>query len=410
MTGLGRYLAAQLKRMGRLFPFIAGMTLLSAAAVVVMAAVLQRTQASDESRRPVQIALTGETDNIYLQLGMKVLGKQIAGQYQIELETLSEEEAGARLRAGEISGYVVIPEGFVERINRGERVEFLYAAGNDASALGGIMMDALVRRLEEIAVEAQKAVSGIWELAAKSPFEEDPDALTDQLFTELMDRILCREDFEELTVCGWGEQLSLTGYFAAGLTLLFLLLWGIIGSPMLVRRDMAMPKLLKAHGLNAVCQVLAEYLAYLFLMCGSFILLFLPLAGMLDAAGVGVPEWEGVPAASLVFLLRLLPVVLLFAAMQFLFYELVSDMVSGILLQFLAGICLGFLSGCLYPLSLLPEAVGRISLFLPTGAAMRYAAACMRGKLSWSALGSMGIFFLLFFGLAAGVRERRLRA
>lgn len=410
MISFRKYLAAQLKRMGRLFPFIAGMTLLSALAVMVLAAVLQRTQESDDSRKSVQIALTGETDNVYLQLGMKVLRKQIAGQYKVELEILSEDEARAKLRAGEISGYVVIPEGFVERINRGEEVEFLYAAGNDASALGGILADALVGRVEELADEMQRAVSGIWTLAAEYPTGKDPDALTDQLFTELMDRILSRTDFGEETICGWGEQLSLTGYFTTGLTLLFGLLWGIIGSPMLVRRDMAMPKLLKAEGLGAVRQVLAEYLAYLSLMSGNFILLFLPLGRLSDAAGISVPEWEGASAASLVFLLRLLPVVLLFAAMQFLLYEVISDMVSGILLQFLAGICLGFLSGCLYPLSFLPETVGRISLFLPTGAAMRYAAACMRGSFSWSASGEMCAFLLLFFGLAVWVRERRLRA
>ena len=104
----------------------------------------------------------------------------------------------------------------------------------------------------------------------------------------------------------------------------------------------------------------------------------------------------------------MLPVVMLFAAMQLLLYEWISNPVTGILIQFLGAAGLGYLSGCFYPITFFPAEIQILAPYLPTGAAMRYSGALMTGQAFGRDLAVMGSYGAGCFLLTVLLRKRRL--
>lgn len=107
--------------------------------------------------------------------------------------------------------------------------------------------------------------------------------------------------------------------------------------------------------------------------------------------------------------MKMLPAAAVLSGFQFFLYELISDMISGILLQFLAGISLAYLSGCIFPVSFFPESIQRLVYLLPSGAVIRYGTKCMQGSFPAAESGIMLFYLLVFLGLAVTVRERRIK-
>ena len=209
---------------------------------------------------------------------------------------------------------------------------------------------------------------------------------------------------------GVGDGLSLSSYYFVAFSVLFMVLWGIAGGSLFVKRDVTLPKLLKARGQGVLGQITAEYLAYLLLMVTVILLFLLPVGFAMQKLGIEISQWKDAPIAGVVlFGVQMIPVMILLAALQFFLYELVSDIISGVMLQFLVGCGLGYLSGCIYPITFFPESIQRISPFLPTRAALQYGIGCMQGELAVKELAIMLFYLLLFLGLTAGLRERRVR-
>ena len=122
------------------------------------------------------------------------------------------------------------------------------------------------------------------------------------------------------------------------------------------------------------------------------------------------PEWEGMGAEPLTqFLPALLPVTAMFAALQFLLYEIMAGVVSGILLQFLCGIGMGYLSGFFYPAAFFPDIMQRLGRIMPTGAALRYVNGSVAKEESGMAGFGVLLYLAVFLVLSVYVRRSRIR-
>lgn len=420
------YLLAQLKRIWKVLPFVLGMSLLMAAAILFLAVAMQQedtaqpdtAQEADTGQREnskserrnqkIKIAISGDTQDPYLRVGIFFLRQMKDVRYSIDIELMSEAEARRELRAGNISAYILVPEGFAEAAYRNEDVQLTYATTNDTAGVGSIIMNELIDTISLLAKKTQNAIQGLWQLMPEYGVEGDYAEHTDSLSLRMVQLIVKRGAFYRFVKYGVGDGLSLKGYYCVALLVLFLILWGITGSSLFVRRDAALPKLLKSRGQSALMQIAAEYAAYFLLMLGSMFLMLLPVESALAVAGITIPEAQG--AGLFLLWVRMIPAAMLLAVMQFCLYELTTDMISGILLQFLMGIALGYLSGCIYPISFFPKSVQAVAPFLPTGAAVEYGAQCMRGASGGRALAVMSLYFVLFFALTVLVRERRTKA
>jgi len=89
-------------------------------------------------------------------------------------------------------------------------------------------------------------------------------------------------------------------------------------------------------------------------------------------------------------------------------YHGTENAMVAVLLQFLCAVGMGYVCGCLYPVSFMPDALRNAAGFLPAGAALEF---MTKGLLEQSAAvsGAVIIAYALVFWLgAAWVRRRRL--
>ena len=108
-----------------------------------------------------------------------------------------------------------------------------------------------------------------------------------------------------------------------------------------------------------------------------------------------------------VFWFRMLPVLLVIAALQFMLYEFTNGVLSGILWQFLVALALSYVSGCIYPVSFFPEKIRILSSLLPTGMARIYTGRVLTKEPAAGVFWGMMLYTILFLGAAVCVRTFR---
>lgn len=410
MTKCGKYICAQLKRVLKVFPTIIVTTLLLLGCMALLMWVVLEKNNTSEEKQMIQIGLAGDLEGSYLGIGIQTIQNLDSSRFAISFIDMTEEEAKEQLLKGKLSAYVVIPDGFVDSVVSGENKPITYVTSVGATGVGSTIMNELVETISKLVVESQNAIYGAQWYMADHGMKDVYWEATDELYLQIANFILGRTQVYELETVGVANNLSFVGYYVCGVLVLFLLLWGIVCSPLFVKRSHALPKLLKSRGQNAFSQVLGEYIAYVALMLGTLLLIFILLAIAMGVTGFELPEWEDRGIGTLfVFFVKMIPVCMLISALQFLVYETVSGMVGSVLAQFLIAISLGYLSGCLYPISFFPESIQKLAGFLPTGAAAEYAGKCLVSSSIGMECIVMAIWFAGFLGLSVGMRNYKIK-
>lgn len=410
MAKCGKYICAQLKRVLKVFPTIIVTTLLLLFSMALLMWVVLEKNNSSEKRQIVQIGLTGDLEGSYLGIGIQTIQNLDSSKFAISFVDMTVEEAKEQLMQGKISAYVIVPDGFAESVTIGENLPITYVTSTGATGVGSMVMNELVDTISKLVVESQNAIYGTQSFMLENGMRDIYWEATDDLYLRIVNFILGRNRVYELETLGVAENLSFIGYYVCGILVLFLLLWGIVCSPLFVKRSEALPKLLKARGQGACSQILGEYAAYVALMLGTLLFIFILLAVAMPIAGVTPAEWEGEGVGRLFgFLLQMIPVTMLISAMQFLVYEIIHGMVGSVFAQFLLALSMGYLSGCFYPISFFPKSIQALSGWLPSGAAVQYAGKCMRSV----SVGREGLimagYWICFLALAAAVRRYKIK-
>lgn len=410
MAKCGKYICAQLKRVLKVFPTIIVTTLLLLLSMALLMWVVLEKNNSSEKKQMVQIGLTGDLEGSYLGIGIQTIQNLDSSKFAISFVDMTEEEAKEQLMQGKISAYVIVPDGFVESVTVGENLPITYVTSTGATGVGSMVMNELVDTISKLVVESQNAIYGAQSFMLEKGMRDIYWDATDELYLRIVNFILGRTQVYELETLGVANNLSLIGYYICSILVLFLLLWGIVSSPLFVKRSEALPKLLKARGQGACSQVLGEYVAYVALMLGTLVFIFILLAVAIPIAGIGPAEWEGEGISRLfLFLLQMIPVTMLISAMQFLIYEIVPGMVGSVFAQFLIALSLGYLSGCFYPIFFFPQSVQAASGWLPSGAAIQYAGKCMLSVSAGRECLIMAGYWICFLALTAAVRRYKIK-
>lgn len=408
--GTFHYVWIQIKKVGKSFPVVLLPTILLAGAAVLLLQMIWNMSAYSPDKKKVEIALVGDLSDPYLKLGLYAVENLDPMHYAVEFLPMSEEEAIKKLDKGQLTAYAVIPGGLVESIMRGENKQVTYVTAGGSAEMVSVLVQELLEAVSTLLLETQNAEYGMQRILERRGMEDQKWEAVEKLDMRYLDLFLYRDEIYDIRVIGLSDQLSLPGYFVCSMLLLFFMLWGIACSPLFVKRDLAFQKFLCSRGQKLWIQVAGEYTAYVLLMAVCYLsIAFIITAGM-KYMQVPIPEWEKAGLGEVfLFVLKSIPVIAVISAFQLFLFELVSGIVSGVLLQFLSAVCLGYLSGCFYPLSFLPAGIRRIARFLPSGISLRYLDICMLGQggalkeLPGIAAGS-----LLFLGLTMLVRKRKL--
>ena len=432
------FIIVQLKRIRRILPGLAAILVVLAGCIGLLAGSLFDSHQGAAGRK-LRVGLVGDVGDSYLGFGVEALQTIDDTRYSVEFVNMTMEEAKRGMEIGDLSGYVVIPEGFIKYILSGENRPATYVTTAGGMELGSVVTKELTDTISHLLTSSQGVIYSVQQYMRDHDIQDEVFwEKSDKLYLELLDYVLGRANLFEMEFVGLNGYLTYNGYYLCSLFVLFILVWGMVGCIFYVRNDYAMDRLMVSRGLGRNKQLLGEYLAYfLTTILVSFCGLML-LGTLIQASGVVIPEWwvsnkaTGQELAAqhlqgwselktfqqshtglfyemlLKFFFRMLPVIWLISSMQFFFYEVSSNPVGGMLLQFMTGIFAGYASGCFYPISFFPLKFRELMGYLPVGASIEYAGKWMIGKGAGQEFIRMAVWALLLAVLIIFARKKNV--
>lgn len=391
------YYGLQVKRLARLLPCVVLIAVLLLAGAGTILSAFTAQDASREDNTVLRVGVAGDTDNPYFEFGMTALKTLDSSRFAVELVAMDEDAARRSLESGDISAYVVVPEGFTEAALRGEIQPIPCVVSAGTSGLVSLFKAEIADVVRDLLVESQKGVYGLSESLDEAG--QPPEDHTDRLALRFVTLILRRDKLYEVTEHGGVDGLPLLPSLICGVAVVLLWLIGLPFASTLIQRDTALCRVLAAKGYTPLVQTAAEYAAYVTVLTPPVY----ALAALVFAVDIGMTVGEKVR-----LLLAAFPLIMLTAAFLLFLFYLVRDVISGMLTAFFAVVALGYISGCLYPLYAFPVAVQTVGAWLPTGLSRRYLASLVQGEGALLLLCGVLVYALLFFAAAVAVRDRRL--
>jgi hypothetical protein len=175
-----------------------------------------------------------------------------------------------------------------------------------------------------------------------------------------------------------------------------------------VKRDLSLNRILLSKGKGSLKQVISEFLAYLtvIMLMVAVVLLVISLIEPLKDI---VPELKYMNISfALVLIVKLIPVITMIASFHFILFELTSDIISGVLLQFLTAVAVTYISGCFYPIQFFPTAVQRASVYLPPSISRSFIASCLNEESVVFTLLMALIYIAVFITFTVVIRNYKL--
>lgn len=379
---MSRFFLLQCKRTLAMLPrVLLGLAVVAAVMGLLLTTVLRQ----DDSQDKIAVAIVGTSDDPIMAMAMTALTDLDSSRFTMEILSLTEEEAKKAMQERTIAAYAVIPENFAYEASYGNFLPITLVTGGDSRGLVSIFKTELTKVITDMLAESRKGVFGLANALEGEGL--DPYRPMNDLSFEYVELILLRDHLYAAETLGVGDSLGLREYLICGLTVLFLGLACLPFGVVLIRRDLALPRLLASRGIGALGQILAEFLAYFLCIC----LLGLVLWAALSQFGISLGA--------------MLIAVFCLSAVSFLLYQLATELIGGTVLQFVLLTAMAFVSGCMYPAYFFPEKVQQLANFLPTGAARLCLSGSIRGA---SALLLPLIWGGIALALAVPVRKHRL--
>lgn len=398
MNKFTRYLKVQCMRATKHYPVILIFTILLTVSLGIFVVNFFQSKDGAESKKRFSIGLVGDLSESYLDIGILAITSVDSSQYYVEFVELEEEEAKSKLLSGELYGYIQIPDGFVKSIVYGENKPLTYVASNSPATFGPTLTNEVVQIISKLVIQGQNGIYGMIEIADiyNVKGKAYKNALND-LNMLYIDVVLDRENFYDVTYVGLGDGITFKEYYICAFLILLVLLWGISCSALLIKHDMALPRILQSNGYRLSHMVMGDYIPFGIMMC-------INTALMLGVGGryLGIEGME--------FFWNALPVIIMLTAMQFCLYELSSNMISGVLMQLFVTIILSYASGIFYPIYSLPSIIQNCSKVLPTRVAFNYLSEIIQGKSGWEMLTPVWIYTILFAILSIVIRRYKIRS
>lgn len=404
-----RYFLLQLKRSLRYFWTMFISTTLLVLSLALLASVMLEKEALSEKKIKTQVGLVGDTSNTYLEFGLFALQHIDSSRFTVDIIEMTEEEAVERMENGTLNAYIIIPEEFAEKLEMGINTPITYVTCNGAMGLTSFLMMEIAEEISNLVTDVENMVFAVQNYGIRHRIREAyQDETVESIFFQVVSSLIDRTELFEIDVTGISNGVTLVEYYLCALTVVLVLFLGIAFCHIFVKKDMTMSKILVSRGCTPARQIVGEYVTYLLLIVTSFLFACVYVGGLYSVFQDQLKGMIDLDESKItLFFAGLLPVILLVTAVQFLLFSAVPDVVSSILIQFVFVFGMGYLSGCFYPVSFLPEFVQNLGGVLPVGAAMRYLQKTILGQMAWKELILMIFYFAGAIGVAILLRKRR---
>ena len=389
-----KLLFLNIKRELKILPFVATVTVVLFIGLGIILSGVVNHFANKEENQRFKIALTGDMDNAYIQLGMTVMQTLDDTRFSVEFLEMTETEAEKALSKGDISAYVILPEDFIKKALRGENETIQYVTTPGGSGIVTMFKNEITKLVTEIVVGSQKGTYGLGEAVCDVGLESQESTYIDQMSIKYVELIFNRSELYAVEELGISDGLSMAEYLIFGILTLLFMLTGLPYVMVHTKKEQAFSSVLCARGYSIVKQILCEYISHLLVMS-------LVMTIVLSVVSLGLEM------AVNVFLF--VPVILMIAAFNIMIFEMADNTVNGVLLHFFVTICICYVSGCLYPIYTFPQTVQKISVFLPTGMARECLAGGLREEIPiLQALGLL-LYTVLFLVFTCMIRVRKIK-
>lgn len=402
---MSRYFKVQIKRLKRLFPFILAVTVILFSGLMMVFSGIVQIFDENEDNKIFQIGIAGDTDNDYFKFGIIALETFDSSRFSIKIVEMEEAEAEKALGRGDISAYVVMPDGFVSAALRGDVMPIKYVTTSGAVGMTSIFKEEITLSIQQLFASSVKGVFGLENALDNNGYDYLSYNYINKLNIKYIDLIVDRAGIYTVKELGINAGANIAQYLFCGITVLFLLLIGLPYATVFIKKDRSLNKLLAAENVSLFKQIICEWGAY-FLSVTLIVAIVLSVLTVIMGAVKGGEYSEILNKQNIILLfLKILPVIALTTAFNVFLFEIANDIVSGVLLQFFATLSLCYVTGCMYPIYAFPKVVQRISPFLPTGIARGYLIGCITEETSVTNLLGVIVYFVLFFGAAVTVKQ-----
>lgn len=403
-----KYFSLQLKKASKHYPAIIALNLVLIVCIALACILVIKQNVGSSDKQKIKIGVVGDMSNTYLDVGVTAVQNFDSSRFSVELVThKNENEAKAALKSGETTGYLHIPSEFVSAVREMENIPLVYVTNNAPEGLGSILVNEMALTISSTVNETQRGIFALQKLIREYN-KEGLRAHTNNINLEYIMSVLNRTNNYKTEYVGMADGLSSGGYFVCGGIMIFLLLWGISCSSILLKKDRALETLLISKGQSVTSQIFGEYFTFFILTFVTF-LIFSALAGtVLQYTQIGINELDYRYISDfLKYTIAISPVLLMITSLQFLFYEMISGTVGVILSQFVFAIGTGYICGCLYPSHYFPVSIQKFAAVLPTGIGVKYMRQTLSESLSGMTFVGVMLYFVLFIGIAIAVRKHR---
>lgn len=392
---VGSYLVVQFKRLIRVLPMA---VLFNFIAVAGICSIFLSAYNLNKDDTRISVGIVGDVKNRYMKLGVGMLNS--SSKFSIKFESMSDEEAGAALRNGEIVGYFKIDKDFIEGLEQGENRPISYVS----LSTGGIVSE-LSKEVASVfavlIVNSEKVVYAADDYLRDHPGIYDRNSANFELNMELINTVLERgKIYKQSDVFIRGNISEIAGIIS-GISVLIMMFSGVGMSGFLSGKKSAILKVLKSRGVSDIASIGCEFLVTtvnVIISVAVFIILFMAAKRFFEFRASFI---------SIEFFFSIVTVSVMFSAMHIFIYELISSRVAAVLLEILLGISFGYIGGCIYPVSFFPKSVQRISNFLPSGAGQKIILGGMGYNTGILPMTVILIYTALFLGGAYALRHRK---
>ncbi|MCR5507352.1 MAG: ABC transporter permease [Lachnospiraceae bacterium] len=404
------YLGLQIKKAFKALPAVALTALVISGCIILLFIMMRSIGNITDPDEPLKVGITGATDDGFFEIGLNAMKHFDSSRFAIDLIEISEEEARSMVQKGTISGYAVIPEGFVDSVMSGENKKITLVTTDASKDLMSALVVEFTDQISGYLLETQDSIYGLSSYMYDKGLS-DVGRSIDEINLFYINLVLKRDDlFEPVEIIDAGNTVSSAAGYICGLTIFLIMLFGIAYSPVYTRRELSLNAVLRSRGVGVLPQVMCEYLSYLIMMLLCIIPIISAIVYAISRSGLVINEWRQGFLEDYIFFIRgYIPVVIMFSALQYMLFLIADNYIAGVSLQFICAVVLSYLGGCLYPLSFFPDFIRKAAPFQPAGAAYRYLSSVLLIKDTSPHLIAMMTYLVIFFTGAVFVMNRRLK-
>ena len=355
---------------------------------------------TSKSQNRIGVGIVGNIENRYMKLGVEMLNNMDASRFSIKFINMDESAAKKSLRAGEIIGYFKIDKDFIEALEKGENrpVEYISSGAGMISALSKEVASVFSTLL----VNSERAIYATDNYLIDHPQVYNRERANTEFNIELLKNVMSRGKIYDVKSIDTVSGLSDADNYICGMSVLFMMLTGLGLGGLLCEKNESLLRVLKSRGLSYGDSLIAD----MFVISLYIILTVLIFTGSMALTGEILPGNHNFVnlfeyCKDIVFLS------VMFASMHLFIYEIIYKRVVAVLAELLLSISLGYIGGCIYPISFFPDIIRKLSIFLPSGAGIQVLSDGMGYSVDIFCFIIILVYSILFIGGVYALRNKR---